>query len=205
MTELTLNKTPLRKTFSDLDTIESVITHIFDAELEKENIITDILIDGELIPFEDGLDIAQKPINMFQNINFKTQTSIELAFEALDSCNEYVQILVDKIMDLTQLFQAGRNEEANELFGEVIDILDLFIQLFSRIHSTIKRNFQQENNSSEDIQKLEIHLLSILKALLPAKEKNDLIMLCDLLEYELVDNLTQWKIKIIPMLKAYQA
>jgi hypothetical protein len=37
--------------------------------------------------------------------------------------------------------------------------------------------------------------------LLSAKEKNDNIMLCDLLEYELIDNLTQWKIKILPELK----
>jgi hypothetical protein len=43
--------------------------------------------------------------------------------------------------------------------------------------------------------------LSVIKALLPAKEKNDVVMLCDLLEYELIDNLTQWKIKVLPELK----
>ncbi len=57
------------------------------------------------------------------------------------------------------------------------------------------------NFKDESIQKLEIHLLSVMKALLQAKEKNDTIMLCDLLEYELADNLTQWKIKVLPELK----
>ncbi len=47
---------------------------------------------------------------------------------------------------------------------------------------------------------LEVRLISTLQQLIPAKEKNDIIMLCDLLEYELVDILDEWKNKVIPEL-----
>ena len=40
-----------------------------------------------------------------------------------------------------------------------------------------------------------------MKGIESAKNNNDYIMLNDLLEYELADNLTQWKLKILPRLK----
>lgn len=205
MTDLTINNSPIQKSFKDDESLASVIDHIFDKEMDSESVLVNLHIDNEIVPFEDGLDISRSELKAFTKINFETQTSTELAFDAVDSCNEYIDVLVDKIKELTQLYQAGDSQKANDIFGEMIDILDLYVQLFSKIHSTLKRNNVVTSESSEEIQKLDIHLLSVLKALIPAKEKNDIIMLCDLLEYELIDNLTQWKIKIIPNLKKLKA
>lgn len=201
MTDLTLNRSPLKKNFSKVQSLSEVIDHVFDEEINPEMILTNIIVDGETIPFEEGMDISKKSLNNFKEVNFETQSSLELAFEAVDSCNDYIDLLVDKIQEMNTLYQQGKTLEANEHFGEMIDILDLYVQLFNKIHQTIKRNMKGELSLSEKIQKLDIHLLSVLKALIPAKEKEDIIMLCDLLEYELIDNLTQWKIQIIPSLK----
>ena len=40
-----------------------------------------------------------------------------------------------------------------------------------------------------------------IKAINTAFKKNDIVMLQDLLEYELIDNLTQWKIQALPKIK----
>lgn len=205
MTDLTINNSPIKKNFKETESLASVIDHIFDNEMDSESVLVNLHLDNEVVPFEDGLDISKTELRSFTKINFETQTSTELAFDAVESCNDYIDVLVEKIQELTQLYQAGNSQKANDIFGEMIDILDLYVQLFSKIHSTLKRNNIVNAQSSEDIQKLDIHLLSVLKALIPAKEKNDIIMLCDLLEYELIDNLTQWKIKIIPNLKKLKA
>ena len=201
MTSFTLNQRPLNKNFNSAQKLDEVVEHVFSSEIGKESVLVNLKIDGDTIPFEDGMEICQMPIEKFSEIDFEVQTSVELAFEALDSCNDYIKILTDKTMRLTSLYQENKAEEANTEFSEMIDILDLYVQLFSKIHSTLKRNFKGAFTHSEEIQKLDIHLLSVLKALIPAKEKGDIIMLCDLLEYELVDNLTQWKINIVPALK----
>lgn len=202
MTTLTLNNSPIKRDFNNSEALNVVIDHLFEKEIQKENVLVNIRIDGQTIPFEEGFDVGQEKLSAFNNIDFEVQTSVELAFEALDSCNDYIDILNSKITELTRLYQAGSNENASVLFNETIDILDLFIQLFSKINSTLGRNLGEDKVDKKDIQNLEIHLLSILKALIPAKEKGDIIMLCDLLEYELIDNLTQWKIKVVPQLKA---
>ncbi|MFA6237297.1 MAG: hypothetical protein WC635_08240 [Bacteriovorax sp.] len=134
-------------------------------------------------------------------LNNKTNTSLDLAFESIDSCFGYVDYITSKIHQLIGFYNAGELDQANATFMEVVDLMDLYIQLITRVYRVLRTDLQGQSFKDENVQKLEIHLLSIIKALLQAKEKEDAIMLCDLLEYELVDNLTQWKIKVLPELK----
>lgn len=46
-----------------------------------------------------------------------------------------------------------------------------------------------------------VHLLFILKGINQAQQKHDALVLEDLIKYELKDNLTQWKIDLIPLIK----
>jgi hypothetical protein len=137
----------------------------------------------------NSLDIAKK------------NNSLELAFESIDSCFGYIDYITSRIQKLLAFYNAGELDLANDTFIEIVDLMDLYIQLISKVYAVIRIDLQGQSFKDESIQKLEIHLLSVIKALLLAKEKEDIIMLCDLLEYELVDNLTQWKIKILPELK----
>ena len=129
------------------------------------------------------------------------QSSLDLAFESIDSCFGYVDYITSQIQKLTAQYNSGETDAANQSFVEVIDLMDLYIQLVSKVYRILRTDLVGVNFKDEGVQKLEIHLLSVMKALLQAKEKNDTIMLCDLLEYELADNLTQWKIKVLPELK----
>lgn len=135
------------------------------------------------------------------NKNDQNNQSLDLAFESIDSCFGYVDYITSRIHKLIAAFNVGELDAANDMLIEVVDLMDLYIQLISKVYRVIRADLKGQSFKDENIQKLEIHLLSVIKALLQAKEKNDIIMLCDLLEYELVDNLTQWKIKVLPELK----
>ncbi|RPJ77881.1 MAG: hypothetical protein EHM20_05240 [Alphaproteobacteria bacterium] len=135
------------------------------------------------------------------SLNNKANNSLDLAFESIDSCFGYVDYITSKIQQLILLYNAGELEKANSNLVEVVDLMDLYIQLITKVYRVLRTDIPGKSFKDENVQKLEIHLLSVIKALLQAKEKEDIIMLCDLLEYELVDNLTQWKIKVLPELK----
>jgi hypothetical protein len=136
----------------------------------------------------------------FLNIN-KKDTALNLAFESIDSCFQCIDYIISRIQNLIESYNFGNLGLANNIFMEIIDLMGLFIQLISKIYHIIRVDLHGQSLKDESIQKLETHLLYLTKALLSAKEKEDIIMICDLLEYELVDNLTQWKIKVLPELK----
>ncbi|WP_127715307.1 hypothetical protein [Halobacteriovorax sp. HLS] len=200
MTSVTVNNKLVKnsdKNFSVNDVMEFVLNEI----LHSDEVITSVDINGKQLSYEEEQEIMSESAQQYNDINFTTTSSYELAFDALADCSSYIDTIIKKIEMLTEYQNENKMNEANVLFGEVIEIMDLFVQLMSRIYKTIRKRHTQHLQTSTTFQNLEIHLLSIMKALVPAKEKNDIIMLNDLLEYELTDNLTQWKIKAIPELK----
>jgi len=200
MTTINLNNKVLEKEFNSNSSLDDLIDNILSNN-DGNQVLTEIILDGVKISLSSDDEACSKAISNYQEINLSTRPSIDLAFEALDSCNKYVDIVIQKIQKISNNFSNNNIAEANAEFADVIEILDLFIQLMTRINKTIHSQGNIKFEKSEVIKKLEIHLLAVLKALIPAREKNDIIMLSDLLEYELVDNLTQWKIKAIPDLK----
>jgi len=198
MTEIVINHKIIQDDYSQNATINDII--VAQGEYSPEHIITVLELDGDDVLSPSSSELEQS-IGQFKNIRIKVQSPLELAIESLDDSTRYIDNIIYNIQDTIKLYEQNLPVEANQKFTEVIDIMDLFIQLITKINSTIKKHRPGKLSNNEMLQKLEIHLLSILKALLPAKEKNDIIMLCDLLEYELIDNLRQWKLQVIPELK----
>ena len=204
MALITVNQEEVNVNSKTDQTVNELIDNLLDGVLKDSEVITAIEINGKHLNEAEENECLPTPVSELSEINFTVKSSIELAFEALDSCNSYIDVVISKIQELNKLYAAGEMQSANSMFAEVIEIMDLFVQLMSKIHSTLRTNLGEKFIKTETLQNLEIHLLSILKGLVPAKEKNDIVMLCDLLEYELIDNLTQWKIKAIPELKKFK-
>jgi hypothetical protein len=201
MTEIILNNRPLEAEVSQESSLHELTNLILDSEISSEDIITAIEADGVMIYLDEPGDKLSLPLSKYKKVQFTIQSSLELALEALESSPSYIDITIENIHLLVALYQQNKTEEANEKFAETIEILDLFVELMARLHKTLRKHYPTLIADVKCLQDQEIGLLSILKAVLPAKEKNDIIMFCDLLEYELIDNLTQWKIQVIPELK----
>jgi len=162
--------------------------------------VTAVTINGQRYHLEILGELLNEDIDNLGNPEIEIKTNYEIAFEALNDCNGYIDTITAKIQEVVEFYNSNDHDQANMNFSELIDLVDLFIQLISKVHRTVKTFNPDFFKDNDTIRNLEIHLLSILKALIPAKEKNDIIMLSDLLEYELADNLAQWKIKAIPLM-----
>ena len=202
MPEVSVNSKQIKNTFNSNSSIKDVANYILTNDSQKNNpIITEVYADGKKYVDIDERYLEVLKMGQIKKLQITVRSSVELAFEALDSANQYIDTIINKTYLLTESYQQNKLEQANNNFIDLIEVTDLFIQLMAKIHRNFKTNFYQEYTKPKSLQKLEIHLLSILKAMIPAKENNDIIMLCDLLEYELVDNLKMWKVKVIPVLK----
>lgn len=205
MTLIRVNGEELPQKYDKNTTLNELVDQLLQGHLTKEEVITAISVNGKTLSGQEESEYLPQSLKSFESIDLKSQSNLELAFDALNSCTGYIDVLTEKIQDLVLLYQDNKVDEANEKFSDIIEIVDLFVQLMTKINRTLKSQLGNKFQKSDSVQNLEIHLLSIIKGLLPAKENNDVIMLCDLLEYELIDNLTQWKIKAIPELKSLQS
>lgn len=201
MMDLKVNDVKIEKK-EDLQ--EKTLNEILDIILQDcddDSVVTSLEVDGSTIDEKSEERVLNTKAQNFQSINFFIKTRLNLAFEALDSASTYIDNIIERINSISNHYRENNFAQASAEFADSIEIIDLFIQLMANVQATLKSKVDLDVPTYKNIQNLEIHLLSVLKSLIPAKEKKDIIMLCDLLEYELIDNLTQWKIKVIPELK----
>jgi hypothetical protein len=177
--------------------INEIINEVINDVTEKQHIITAIKLDGRDLDENNGSIKLQG----HQKLEFTTQSALTISREALDACGHYIDVIIAKIHQVSGLYSKNKLSEANLRFADLMETMGLFVQLVSKLKHTIKR-YCPENYKKLGHPEIELHTLAILKALVPAKEKEDIIMLSDLLEYELVDNLTQWKNIRLPQLQA---
>lgn len=202
MQQILVNNTNIRIEVKEDQTINELMDEI---QLKQENLMfTSVKLNGIIVPEETEAQLLQDLVSNYESIEFEMKSQNEIAFDVLNISSKYIDIVIDKIKIAVKLYHQDEIVEASSEFAEITEILDLFIQLMTTIHQTIDVKKDLKLDSGKALYDLEIHLLSVLKSLIPAHEKNDIIMLCDLLEYELIDNLTQWKISVIPKLKKLQ-
>lgn len=114
------------------------------------------------------------------------RNALLVTLEALQSMGEYIHGIV-------QDFRTNNEKEANAKLSELIEIVNLFVQLISQV----KEQHPNINSVMDEIAHAERHLLETVKEILEVKQNADDTSLCDLLEYELGDNLETWQKKIV--------
>ena len=200
--DLFLNKEKIfNKNTNPDETVYQLLDRTTKSYLKQNEIIASITLDDQVYDATTDHDMFELKTNNFKSIDITVTTNEELTDAAITACDQTLDSLESKLHLLVDQYKKENFAAANRLFIEVIEVTDLFIQLISLIHHSLKRIHKGRYIKTNKIHGLEIHLLSTLKAMLPAKEKNDVIMLCDLLEYELIDNLGKWKKEVIPELQ----
>jgi hypothetical protein len=111
-----------------------------------------------------------------------------------------LEFLSDIILDIQTFgeFTAEREFFWNKKLTKLTNDVSQFVELTTLLSKTI---MIRKGHTIEEIKQSHISLLFIMKALNQAQLKQDYVALEELIKYELKDNLTQWKIDLIPQTK----
>lgn len=87
--------------------------------------------------------------------------------------------------------------------SDVITIIERTRQfvIFAKYCGDFLKQTSSSTEIREEMVKIKLHLLSVLRSLVESVRAKDKIAAHDLLTEELRDNLTMWKIKVLPMLR----
>jgi hypothetical protein len=105
--------------------------------------------------------------------------------------------LIDDCLDLEPYNQKSLvhwNKKISRLTSDVARFVEITTLLTKVLVTKGEEPLPQIKNSH-------IHLLFIMKGIENVRANGDMVALEDLIKHELKDNLTQWKIDIIPQLK----
>ena len=123
--------------------------------------------------------------------------SQEFLAQAIVLSQELLSDIFSKINSISDLTPEREYIWNNQLMSLTSDVSQ-FVEITTLISKVM---MNRKHSVFMEIKESHIQLLFVLKGVVQAQQKQDLLALEDLIKYELRDNLTQWKIDLIPQTK----
>ena len=192
MTTVTINNQRIEPDIDSNTTLKDLKEIIFDDFSKGGRIVTSMFLDKKKY-FFDNTDSDGIKIKNYNEIDFTIKSDLDVAFESVDSCHTFLDLIVKKIHAVLSDYSSNAMDSANRQFLELVENIDVFVQLITSINETLDFHFKEKYSQDKTTIQLETSLLDIIRSILEAKEKNDIVMICDVLEHQLIVNLSDWQ------------
>jgi len=152
--------------------------------------IASLLVNGEEVV--DSISEKSMRLDGIDSIEITTETPVRLVGKILAEGENYIDCLRDCLMKVAGHFTSG-SECADDSFAEAVQGLQWFVQMTDFIESTLNLDFRKLLHKSRPVAEYADSLNGILQEIVNAQEGSDPVLLADIIEYDLVPHLDEWK------------
>jgi hypothetical protein len=152
--------------------------------------IASLLVNGEEVV--DSIAEKSRRLDGIDSIEITTETPVRLVGKILDEGQNYIEGLRDCLMKVAGHFTSG-SECADDSFAEAVQGLQWFVQMTDFIECTLNLDFQKLLRNGRPVAEYVNSLNGILQEIVNAQEGSDPVLLADIIEYDLVPHLEEWK------------
>lgn len=173
-----------------------------NAEQEGSRVLQ-IRLNGEDITGRDRTHLAELPLDQIRELDVETGDPAVLARSTLYSVADFLESLLKELASTAELFRTGNFERSNQSFVRCLDGLQVFMHSLESCRRLLGLSFElmfvptTQGGSEISIAENRRRLFEVLDAMIEAQTNQDWILLADLLEYELLPVLQDWR-QVIP-------
>jgi hypothetical protein len=172
------------------DNLATILNNVNSDLAKGGRFIASLRVNGEEV--EGDVKAADMCLDVVNSIEITTESPLCLAGKILDEGGNYLDGLMTFLTGVAGNYGAG-NENADDSFAEAIKGLQWFVQMTDFIENTLRLDFGRLTHNGRTIKEYVNILNTILLEMAQAQESNDPVILADLLEYDLVPHLGEWK------------
>ncbi|MDQ7032677.1 MAG: hypothetical protein Q9M37_08210 [Desulfonauticus sp.] len=171
------------KNFSNL---EDLLVKVMESEGLKDRIVTDVYVNEEVFSELYPNEAADIEVDEIERVEIKTESIEKMATEIVKELGKVLKLLVKSGEEIANLFREAKDFEALDMYQDFLEVLRDFIGMISVLYQDC--GFK-ETKELDDAVKVMSELFS---ELIDIQEKEDWILLADVIEYELLPHLKDW-------------
>ncbi len=197
--DIYINSESIELNYDSENTLADVLSLVQDNFFETGNIVTGIIVDGEVVQPERLAELKQAAADSFGEVNLVVRPANRFAAEGLLTVCDHLEFSIALRTDVVDALQQGKAQYAMEKLGE-------YVQFWAGLQSTLGSacrlvgvNIEELEVFGEDgsepilivehIKELSEQLSEVKNAL----ESGDLVLLGDILGYEFADLTDSWR------------
>ncbi len=185
MTEIYLDETKLDFTDEDKKATISDLIKELEKELHKsKQLVTSIEMDGSLVPDWHSKEVADALLSEKKVIKISTSAMNEFFLSSIEHSKEYLNVIKTNIENIVKLLRSGNEEHAHIMLAKTLDDLRQWIKTID----AVKRGAASGGIIlfKQDPAKYYSLLLKNMEEIKKAQDNQDMVLLGDLLEYEIM-------------------
>ncbi len=190
---ITVNGAPVLDQCRDAVNLEELLLKLSRTTLPQDHLVGVVKVNGEEFSEQYDGQAREVMVKGIQEIEIATIPIEKFAAAAFSDCTVLIGKIIDSVMNTAELFRMYDESEANEQYSKVIDSLRALYQFIDSTQKTIGWDFTASMYQGKPVQTSWERLIEIVDELKQPQEEGDWVLLADLMEYELVPILTQWK------------
>lgn len=180
--------------------LEEMLVELSQERLEGERTLTEVKINGapyDLAAMGPADGIAADGI---MTLEVDTLEATELARRFLLGADEFLAPLEEAVPALAELFTIEDEQNANERYLELLESIQLFMQMLESSQDILGLDLDAVSNGKASARSRMDSISGILSELLAAQERQDWVLLADVLRYDLMPELQAWR-RLMPRLR----
>lgn len=185
--KLTLDGRQVKTSAAGGETLLDVIKTL-ERDISPERVIVSITLDGQPLDSRTEHEKAALPVEQLDSLEVNTQKLSLLARNTLSTLAAYLPQLIDMMDQAVELLHGGQESEGHLCLSRLIDGLSMANSAWHGIAHFIVIEDRAAGDVMPDMQSF----LSSLQSILEAQKNNDVVQICDLLEFELRPILELW-------------
>jgi len=166
----------------------SGLIRTLERSLAPKRVIISMNLDGQPLDPTEERDRAADGLETLRSLDINTQRVDELASNTLSTMIDYLPNLMEMTGECATLLQTEDEKGGHTRLGQLIDGLLIVSSAWQGIAQTIKIPGHKPEDLIPDITAFN----SILHGMVEAQEADDIVRLCDLLEFDLAPLLESW-------------
>lgn len=188
-----VNGTPVNTGAIVATNLEEALIHIQKTSLPINHLVGVVRVNGnefsELYPGQ-ARDVG---IDRVRELDIKTVSLEQFSAAAVKDCAILISRITSSSLHTAELFRMYDEHEAFEQYSRLLDSIRALVHFIDAARRTLKWDFAQPMPNSESAEHEWVSLHGIIDELGRVQEEGDIILLADVLEYELVPCLNRWK------------
>ena len=170
---------------------------------EEGGTVLSVKLNGKDLTGKDRSHLEEMSVDDIQQLEVQTGNPKDLARSTLYSIADFLEKLLKELQDTSELFRLGNQERSNQSFLRCLDGMQVFMHTLETCRKLLGISFElllvPGENGQNDITVGESRrrLFTVLDNMIDAQTDQDWVLMADMLEYELIPILEDWR-NIIP-------
>jgi len=186
------------------ETLGDLISSLLILSNQANKVVLEVIVDEKTLPLEEREKFEDQSLKSVKKVELRVENKLPIALFALEEAKRLLPDFRTSLSEVSELLMAGQKHKAMSLFGNSLVLWRKIINFIRTVGVSYHINFNEVTFDGKKIEEKNFDLLKTLQEIKAAMEREDIVSLGDLIEYELigkVEEQVQMIDKIIKIVK----